>query len=102
MEEFCSSPSGTPLPKQRSEHQPDYARCVDISTRAAIREMLLPGLIAIASPVAVGLLLGKAALAGLLAGATVTGVLLAIMMANSGGAWDNARTGRSPASGPPP
>ena len=71
--------------------KPDYARCVDISTRAAIREMLLPGLIAIASPVAVGLLLGKAALAGLLAGATVTGVLLAIMMANSGGAWDNAK-----------
>ena len=71
--------------------KPDYARCVDISTRAAIREMLLPGLIAIASPVAVGLLLGKAALAGLLAGTTVTGVLLAIMMANSGGAWDNAK-----------
>ena len=71
--------------------KPDYAQCVDISTQAAIREMLLPGLIAIASPVAVGLLLGKAALAGLLAGATVTGVLLAIMMANSGGAWDNAK-----------
>ena len=71
--------------------KPDYARCVDISTQAAIREMILPGVIAIASPVLVGILLGKEALAGLLAGATVTGVLLAIFMANTGGAWDNAK-----------
>ena len=71
--------------------KPDYARCVDISTQAAIREMILPGVVAIASPVAVGFFLGKEALAGLLAGATVTGVLMAVMMANAGGAWDNAK-----------
>ena len=71
--------------------KPDYARCVDISTRAAIREMVLPGVVAIASPLAVGFFLGKEALAGLLAGATVTGVLMAVMMANAGGAWDNAK-----------
>jgi K(+)-stimulated pyrophosphate-energized sodium pump len=70
---------------------PDYAKCVDISTKAAIREMLLPGVIAIVAPIAMGLLLGKAALAGLLVGATLTGILLAISMANSGGAWDNAK-----------
>ena len=71
--------------------KPDYGRCVDISTRAAIHEMILPGIIAIVSPMIVGLLLGKGALAGLLAGATVTGVLLAMMMAHAGGAWDNAK-----------
>ena len=71
--------------------KPDYAKCVDISTKAAIREMILPGVIAIIAPIAVGLLLGKAALAGLLVGATLTGILLAISMANSGGAWDNAK-----------
>ena len=71
--------------------KPDYAKCVDISTKAAIREMILPGIIAIIAPIAVGLLLGKAALAGLLVGATLTGILLAISMANSGGAWDNAK-----------
>ncbi|MBE6555468.1 MAG: sodium-translocating pyrophosphatase [Ruminococcaceae bacterium] len=73
------------------EEKPDYAKCVDISTKAAIREMILPGLIAIISPLAVGLILGKAALAGLLVGATLCGILLAISMANSGGAWDNAK-----------
>ena len=71
--------------------KPDYAKCVDISTRAAIREMILPGVIAIAAPISVGLILGKAALAGLLVGATLSGILLAISMANSGGAWDNAK-----------
>ena len=71
--------------------KPDYSTCVDISTRAAIREMIIPGLIAIAAPLAIGLLLGAPALAGLLVGATVCGVLLAIMMANAGGAWDNAK-----------
>ncbi len=71
--------------------KPDYEKCVDISTKAAIREMIIPGIIAIAAPIAIGLILGKAALAGLLAGATITGVLLAISMANSGGAWDNAK-----------
>ncbi len=71
--------------------QPDSARCVDISTRAALREMVLPGLIAVLAPVFVGWLLGHAALGGLLAGATLTGVLLALYMANAGGAWDNAK-----------
>ncbi len=71
--------------------QPDTARCVDISTRAALREMVLPGLVALASPVIIGTQLGAAALGGMLAGATLTGVLLALFMANAGGAWDNAK-----------
>jgi len=71
--------------------QPDAARCVDISTTAALREMIIPGITAVLAPVAVGFLLGPAALGGMLAGATVTGVLLALMMANAGGAWDNAK-----------
>ena len=69
----------------------DYARAVDISTRGAMKEMVLPGLLAIVSPIAVGSILGAEALAGLLIGAIVTGFLLAIMMANAGGAWDNAK-----------
>jgi len=69
----------------------DSARCVDIATSAAIKEMTMPGIIAISSPVIVGLLLGSEALGGMLAGALVSGVLLAISMANSGGAWDNAK-----------
>ena len=71
--------------------RPDYARCVSISTTAALRQMLIPGLIAVVAPLAAGFLLGKEALGGLLAGALVTGVLVAIWMANSGGAWDNAK-----------
>jgi K(+)-stimulated pyrophosphate-energized sodium pump len=71
--------------------KPDSARCVDISTRAALREMVLPGLIAIVAPVLVGSLLGVEALGGMLAGATLTGVLMALYMANAGGAWDNAK-----------
>jgi len=71
--------------------KPDYRRCVDISAKSAIKQMILPGLIAILAPVVVGLFLGLQALGGMLAGALVTGVLLAIMMANSGGAWDNAK-----------
>jgi K(+)-stimulated pyrophosphate-energized sodium pump len=71
--------------------QPDSARCVDISTKAALREMILPGAVAVSAPVVVGYVLGVAALGGLLAGATVTGVLLALFMANAGGAWDNAK-----------
>ncbi len=71
--------------------KPDYDKCVDISTKAAIREMILPGVIAIVAPVVVGVLLGEQSLAGLLIGATVTGVLQAISMSNSGGAWDNAK-----------
>lgn len=71
--------------------RPDYAACVDISTKAAIREMLLPGIFAVGSPLLVGFLMGAKALAGFLAGATAAGVLLAIFMANAGGAWDNAK-----------
>lgn len=71
--------------------KPDSARCVDISTRAALREMILPGVTAIALPVVVGVTLGTRALGGVLAGATVTGVMLALFMANAGGAWDNAK-----------
>lgn len=71
--------------------KPDSKRCVDISTSAALKEMILPGVLAAIVPVIVGFLLGKEALGGLLGGATVTGVLLALMMANAGGAWDNAK-----------
>lgn len=69
----------------------DYASCVDIATKAAIRQMILPGLLAVGSPILVGFLLGKNALGGMLAGATVAGVLMAIFMSNAGGAWDNAK-----------
>lgn len=71
--------------------RPDYARCVDISTGAALKQMVVPGLIAVIVPVLVGLLLGTEALGGLQAGALVTGVLMAIFMSNAGGAWDNAK-----------
>ncbi|HEX9703643.1 MAG TPA: sodium-translocating pyrophosphatase [Gemmatimonadales bacterium] len=71
--------------------KPDSARCVDISTRAALREMILPGLLAVLVPVVVGKGLGVHALGGMLAGATLTGVMLALFMANAGGAWDNAK-----------
>ena len=71
--------------------EPDSARCVEISTTAALREMVLPGVIAVVAPVVVGLALGPAALGGLLAGATTTGVLMALFMATAGGAWDNAK-----------
>ena len=70
---------------------PDSASCVDISTKAALREMVGPGVVAIVAPVAVGLALGSEALGGLLAGSLVTGVLMALFMANAGGAWDNAK-----------
>ena len=71
--------------------KPDSARCVDISTRAALREMILPGVTAVVAPVVVGYFLGVQALGGLLGGATLAGVLLALFMANAGGAWDNAK-----------
>ena len=71
--------------------KPDYASCVSISTRAALHEMIIPGIMAVAVPLIIGILLGPGALGGLLAGALVTGVLLAIYMSNSGGAWDNAK-----------
>ena len=71
--------------------KPDYKKCVSISTQAALREMLVPGIMAVVVPLAVGCLLGTAALGGLLAGSLVTGVMLAIFMSNAGGAWDNAK-----------
>jgi len=71
--------------------KPDSARCVDISTRAALREMVLPGVTAVAAPIFVGKVFGVATLGGMLAGATLTGVMLALFMANAGGAWDNAK-----------
>ena len=71
--------------------KPEYGKCVDIVTRAAIREMALPGVMAIGVPLAVGLILGKEALAGMLIGIIVVGLLMALMMSNGGGAWDNAK-----------
>jgi K(+)-stimulated pyrophosphate-energized sodium pump len=71
--------------------KPDYARCVDITTRTALKEMILPGLLAIVVPVTVGVTLGPDALGGLLIGALGSGFLLAVTMANAGGAWDNAK-----------
>ena len=71
--------------------RPDYARAVDISTQGALREMVLPGLLAVIAPVLVGTFMGKEALGGLLIGAIATGFLLAVTMANAGGAWDNAK-----------
>ena len=71
--------------------RPDYATCVDISTRGALREMILPGVMAVATPIAIGFVLGTEALAGLLIGAVGAGFVLAITMANAGGSWDNAK-----------
>jgi K(+)-stimulated pyrophosphate-energized sodium pump len=71
--------------------EPDSAKCVAISTRSAIREMIVPGLLAVTAPVLTGFLLGVSGLGGLLGGALVTGVLMALMMANAGGVWDNAK-----------
>jgi K(+)-stimulated pyrophosphate-energized sodium pump len=71
--------------------KPDYARCVDISTRVALKEMVIPSIIALLSPIVVGFVLGTEALAGLLGGCLLTGMLMALFLANSGGAWDNAK-----------
>ena len=71
--------------------KPDSARCVDISTRSALREMIIPGLMAVVAPIATGFILGEAALGGLLIGAVAAGFMLAIMMASAGGSWDNAK-----------
>ncbi|MFP4660568.1 MAG: sodium-translocating pyrophosphatase [Halanaerobiales bacterium] len=75
----------------KGETDPDYASCVDISTRGAQREMVIPALLGIIAPIIVGVILGVNGVVGMLAGATLTGFILAIMMANSGGAWDNAK-----------
>lgn len=71
--------------------KPDYAACVDISTKAAIRQMIVPGLLAVGTPVLVGFILGKGAMGGMLAGGTASGFLMALFMCNAGGAWDNAK-----------
>merc|ERR1719265_1330489 len=73
------------------EMEPDYTRCIAISTEASLREMLAPGLLVILSPLVTGVVFGKNACAGLLMGALVSSVQLAISMSNSGGAWDNAK-----------
>lgn len=70
---------------------PDYASCVDLCTKSSLREMILPTIVAVLTPVAVGMILGYKGVVGLLAGATVTGFLMAVFMSNSGGAWDNAK-----------
>ena len=75
----------------KGKAKPDYARCVDISTKAAMKELVLPGVIAVASPLIIGFVLGPEALGGLLAGAIVTGLLLAITMTTAGAAWDNSK-----------
>jgi K(+)-stimulated pyrophosphate-energized sodium pump len=71
--------------------KPDYARCVDIATKSSLKEMVLPGVLAIVAPISVGLVFGPESLGGFLAGALTVGIVLAILMANSGGAWDNAK-----------
>jgi len=71
--------------------EPDVVRCVEICTTAALKEMILPGVLAIVAPIVVGFLIGKEALGGFLAGSTVVGVPMALMLANAGGAWDNAK-----------
>ena len=71
--------------------KPDTASCIDICTRAALREMVLPGVIAFLMPITIGFLMGKEALGGMLVGAMLVGVLLALFMSNGGGAWDNAK-----------
>ena len=75
----------------KGTEKPDYTKCVSISTTAALKEMILPGIMAVVAPLLVGFLLGVESLGGLLAGALVSGVMMAIFMANSGGAWDNAK-----------
>ena len=75
----------------KGESAPDYNRCIDISTKASLREMILPGLLAILSPIVGGILLGAAGLGGILIGGLVSAIMLAVFMANAGGAWDNAK-----------
>jgi K(+)-stimulated pyrophosphate-energized sodium pump len=75
----------------QGKSKPDYARCVDISTQAALKEMIIPGIIAVVSPIIVGILLGTKGLGGMLIGALLSSIMLAVFMANSGGSWDNAK-----------
>ncbi|MFM1874004.1 MAG: hypothetical protein RL398_3426 [Planctomycetota bacterium] len=77
--------------KEGTGGKADYARCVEISTKGALREMVAPGVLAVAAPIVVGMIFGKAAVGGLLAGSTAAGVMMALFMANAGGAWDNAK-----------
>ena len=70
---------------------PDYERCVDISTRGALKEMVIPGLLAVIMPIAIGLILGAEALGGMLIGSVASGFMIAITMASAGGSWDNAK-----------
>ena len=73
------------------ESKPNYNRCIDISTKASLREMVLPGLLAILAPIVGGVLFGAAGLGGMLIGGLVSAIMLAVFMANAGGAWDNAK-----------
>lgn len=75
----------------KGEAKPDYNKCIDIATRASLKEMILPGVIAVATPIAIGLILGVGGLGALLIGALASSIMLAIFMANAGGAWDNAK-----------
>ena len=75
----------------QGSEKPDYNRCIDIATKASLKEMILPGVIAVVTPIVVGVLLGREGLGALLIGALASSVMLAIFMANSGGAWDNAK-----------
>ena len=77
--------------KEGTGGEADYMRCVDISTKGALREMVGPGILAVTAPIAIGMIFGKAAVGGMLAGATGAGVMMALFMANAGGAWDNAK-----------
>jgi K(+)-stimulated pyrophosphate-energized sodium pump len=74
-----------------ADAEPDVQTCIDIVTKGALREMIAPGLIAVAAPLLVGFIMGPSALGGFLAGATASGVLVGVFMANAGGAWDNAK-----------
>lgn len=75
----------------KGKAKPDYARCVDIATKGALKELMVPGVLALLMPIVVGLVLGKAALGGFLAGSIITGLIFGLLMANAGGAWDNAK-----------
>jgi len=75
----------------KGKAKPDYARCVDIATKGALKELVLPSVLSIAIPLAVGILLGRHALGGFLGGSIFTGIIFALLMANSGGLWDNAK-----------